>query len=322
MESPLFGKSSRLGFELSPRRNPGFSVSRSVLVKAAVLGRSITYLKRFSPRENLKLEALRQMKGQFSEIHALLIAGGPSSSTVDTDLIERLQSAGILHVFGINRFFESRLGSLTQPDFYVLSDPAHGPNGHFSHWRQAVFERYPRTKLFLPSHWRYENESKIESGSQIIRFENRSLEGIGRGTSPLKLRRYLSLTALSAMSLSAYLGYRKVGIVGLDATAIFTAQVDQKNRISLGSNHHEGSGFSERVLVSRLPRADGRYSGNYRNASDLFFGEATLHDHLDRFFAPLDTFVNLSEASVVTSFPREPASVFLGNLLDSSCPPD
>lgn len=311
MHSKSLGRETTLGFALSPRRNPGLSVSRTSLIKLAVAARSIAYSARFSPLERRTLAPLKRLRGRFKGLDALLIAGGPSASTIDLSTVNELQKLGQLHVFAINRFFGSVLGSALKPDFYVLSDPASGPSGHLGFWRDEVFKSYPETTLFVPSHWRYEDEAEFRFSEQIFRYENRSLEGWGRGCNPTKLRRYLSLSALSAMSIAAFMGYRKVGIIGLDATYMFGLTVDAENQMFIKPIHHDGAGGSPVYPVSRRLNEDGAYQGTYRNASDLFFGEATLHDHLDRFFSPENCFVNLSEESVVTSFPRELPSVFL-----------
>lgn len=313
------GRETRLGFALSPRRNPGLSLSRTALIKSAVLARSLTYFPRLFPGENRNLDALRALENCYVGRYALVIAGGPSSSLIDYQKVEELQRLGSLHVVVINRFFASKIGATITPDFYLLSDPGSGPHGHLGSWREEIFDRYPHTTLFVPSHWSYADENEFRFASQVIAFENRSLEGWGRGFSPVKLRRYLGLSALSALAVASFLGYSKIGIIGLDATEAFTLSVDLDNRMFLAPNHHEGAagtGDTETNLISRRRGDGGKYLGNYRNASDLFFGQATLHDHLDRFFGHNEAFVNLSESSVVTSFQRQTADDFFHEIQD------
>ena len=309
-----FGRETNLGFALSPRRNPGLSVTRTALIKSAVAGRSIAYSTRMSPAERRKLAPLKRYTGCFGDLDALLIAGGPSASTIDPETVNGLQKLGHLHVFAINKFFASILGSVLKPDFYVLSDPVSGPTGQLGSWREEVFQSYPVTTLFVPSHWHYEDEAEFRFANQIVRFENRSLEGWGSGCDPTKLRRYLGLSTLCAMSIATFMGYRKIGIIGLDATHTVGLSVDAENQMFIKPVHHEGAGGPGFQSVSRRLGESGKYQGTYRNASDLFFGEATLHDHLDRFFSPEGCFVNLSEESVVTSFPRQLPSEFLSEV--------
>lgn len=303
-----------MGFALSPRRNPGLAVSRTIAVNMAVLVRSFFYISRFGPKQRGRLEPLRAMKNRFGNLDALIIAGGPSASKINPREVARLQKSGHLHVFAMNRFFDSALGRLIIPDFYVLSDPANSPNGYLNSWGNEISQKYPETVLFTPTHWKQQTFALNPPSDKNIFFENRSLEGFGRGTSPLRLRGYLGLTALATMAIADFMGYRKIAIIGLDGTSVFSAEIDKQNRIFLAPHHHEGAGARDPVLVSRRLGENGLYKGTFANASDLFFGEATFHNHLDRFFARKGSFVNLSACGVVTSFPKEEPSVFLAQL--------
>ena len=313
MASAWFGKGTSIGFALSPRRNPGLSVFRTALLKSAIAIRSALYLRRFGPTQQRKLDQLKEMKGRFFAAQALVVAGGPSVSNIDPHEISELQKSGRLDVFAINNFFNSSIGSELNPDFFVLTDPGGGSHDPF-YAAGEILRKYPNATLFLPVHWDIEHNLLPELAERVVCFENRSLEGFGREAGPLRLRRYISLTALSAMSIAAFMGYRRVGIIGLDATTTFRMKVDKKNRIFLPPNHHPGAAPPDSALVTRRKQEDGLYEGTVRNASDLFFAEATLHDHLDRFFAPDGRFVNLSDTSVITSFPREAPSTFMAKL--------
>lgn len=303
-------RSSEIGYALSLRSNPGLKVSSVAIKKTASLLRAISYVDRFSPRTRRDLRALRSLKKTREGQKALIVAGGPSVSHLDPRAIGRAQAAGNLEVFVMNRFVYSNMGEKITPDWVVFSDPASfKPLGSTSQFTSSL-SQYPFATALVPLDIDLGPSVWEQWQNRVVRFEDRSLEGWGRGTNPTKLRRYISLTALKAMALTLFFGYQEIGVIGLDNTLHKAIHVDGANRIFQEPLHVSGAGHPAGTQISRREE-NGETTGTVKNLADFFYNEATMHLHLDKFFKPTGCFVNLSQESDLVSFDRKSLISFL-----------
>lgn len=310
------GEKLRQEFELarykfSPRSNPGLSVTRVIVVRTASLLNYLFYLFRGIGGGLNSLSVLKAMRNSRGEKLALVLANGRSLNSLNPEVVEEMQECGHLDVFAINGFFLSELGSVLKPDFYVLSDPLGKKD------IPAIMEKYPGVSLMVPRDWKFDRETTSSFANGLVYFEDQPLQISCLGISPIHPRVFSSLTALKAMSIAAFLGYSRIGVIGLDADLHLSMEVTQNNRIIQRPRHHNGSAAYPESGQYQTPLLDetGRRVGQFSGSSDYFYAQAMQHYYLETKFSRSGKFVNLSDSSHVTAFPREALESFLRGIV-------
>lgn len=309
--SELLSRNSRLGHNMSFRSNHGFSIIGLMVRRTAIVARSMLFNNRFLPSEQAKLGALKKLRAKYLESDALIVAGGPSASDIDPQEVSALQKTGRLVVFALNNYVHSRLSGVLTPDFVVFSDPLHHPNKDSLNTLIRTADKFPKAYMMIPRDWWPMDGFAAQIWSRTLCFEDRSLESFGTSLDPTRLRRYVSLTTLKAMAVAHYLGFRRIGLIGFDATTYRGLRVDSDNYLRMSSHHHAGQEYADRK-ISRNAKGE-QSNGTFSGASDYFHAEATLHLYLDKLFAPTGKFVNLSTESVITSFGRATPGQFFSS---------
>jgi hypothetical protein len=306
MSSHFLSRKSTIGYFLSPRRHHDYGVLKVVLVRMASIARALTFSSRYLPHQRRLLERLKSMKDLYIGRSCLVIAGGPSADELESERVQSLQSEGKLLVLTLNNFVYSDLGAQINPDFVVFSDPAHHPLSGGNSALVDTLHAYPHVRVVIPSFWRLPLDSPEEHTARVFWFEDRAIETWGNGISPVRLRRYISMTALKTMAIAHFLGFERIGILGLDATEHFGLTVDSSNRLLKNPFHQSGVAPNTADVSEVVPA---RFRAGMM--ADWYFNLATFHLHLAKMFSPTGRFTNLSSSSQVTALPRMAQETFL-----------
>jgi hypothetical protein len=239
---------------------------------------------------------------------ALVLANGPSLSTLNVSRVLEKQSNGQLEIFTMNNFCTTTLGARITPNFYVLSDPQHHPDSNSNVSKQLwnYLAKAQGVTILIPRSWAIpEKFSRLS----VAYFEDRSLEGITKNIDPRKARGYSSLTALKALALATFIGYSKIYVLGLDNSLFKGLQVTEENRILEKANHAPGG--------STLQVAD--LTSEYPNGlADYFYGLAVATLQLKDLFRKAPIY-NLSPNSFTDAFHKcDPLHLTLGDATSPS----
>ena len=279
--------------------NPGMSISRQIAKRCLAIYGYLTM--RWGTRHDLTtaLENLKAKEDSRVGRDALVIAGGPSANKLDVEGVKKAQSQG-LDVFAINAFLGSRLGRELKPNFYVLADDVWRRNSLYEPattiWPHL--EDDPSITPVVPHTWQRDT---YDLSDRTLYFNDCGLHGIGRGTSPLRARRYISLTAYKALAVAIFLGYERVFIIGFDNTMHRHTTVTTDNKIVLkqGSHFHKNPD-NLRDVTHFYPQG----------SADFLFRESLAILDLERYFVH-NSIQNLDPNSLLTVFPK---------VVDSSVP--
>jgi hypothetical protein len=243
------------------------------------------------------LRETSKMAGAFNHVDALVLGNGPSIRQLNIDSVRIRQELG-MHLITVNWFPLSDLGRHLVPDFLVLSDPSMMPSpiteGRVAElW--SVLRGQTRTRLVVPTTWKRSVERFGIAREAVIYFNDLPLEGFGRGTSPLRPRRYLSMTVYKALAVATFFEYRQVCVLGVDNTMYQGLRVDQDNELLVGDHHF----YSKQ-------RPDTNMTDFYPNGvADFFYDISLCFLDLRRFFGGSTNFVNLDPTSLVDCFRKD-----------------
>jgi hypothetical protein len=225
---------------------------------------------------------------------ALVLASGPSLSTLNIERVRSLQLSGHLEVFALNNFHKTSLADAISPDFFVVSDPEHHPDSG-SEWAAdlwAFLGQVEIQKIFFPRNWfMVKANADLE---QLAPFEDRPLERWTKNINPTRPRGYPPLTSYKAISIANFMGYKDIFVLGLDHSVFYTLTVDQNNVMRLGSNHSGQSGPEKDFVISSF------YPGG---VSDYLFDEAYCSHQVERSFRNARV-TNLNPNSIADAFPK------------------
>jgi hypothetical protein len=114
-----------------------------------------------------------------------------------------------------------------------------------------------------------------------------------RGINPLHPRGYLSVTALKALAITDFLGFKEIGVIGLDNTFFKGLQVTQELQMVENSHHaSKGQHFNSNL-------GDFWKSG----VSDYFYFVSLNFYYLKKYFSN-KRFVNMDRSSLVDAFTK------------------
>ena len=276
----------------SDTSNPGLSVSRQVTKKLVT---TYGYLRaRWDARGYLPkaIAEMSQAEGSFSNRQALVMASGPSLHHLDVEAVSRAQRSG-MHIYAVNSFLLTDLASRIVPSHYVLSDPGFGPSSRLD-WVQRVWARLdasPEINLIVPHFW-FSDLHKRDP--RPLFFNDCGLHGWSGSTSPLKARRYISLTAYKALAVAVFMGYEKVYIIGFDNSVHRHVQVDEHGRILLGGQSHYFNAQGSQDLSDQFPQG----------FADCLFRESLAILDMERYFDSHPV-VNLDPNSSIRCFKKD-----------------
>jgi hypothetical protein len=280
--------------------HPGTSVFRLFLYKTRVIFEFI-YLGSIQFRYIKNLRALREISQSKNDREALLIGNGPSANTLNIDLVKRLQAEQSLDIFGINFCRDFCVKNGLEPDYIVLSDPhfINEPNDHRVIELIFWLTKNKNITILVPMHWKNIFLKNFLLENSVLYFNDLNLRGWSKNINPLKPRGYISLTAYKSISLSAFLGYRKINMIGIDNSLYLKFSVDEHNTLWQESFH-----FSE------------NYHGRIDISRDFPRGTVDYFYSLSNCFLDLQMFkslpvVNLDSRSVIDTFAKKQSGLLL-----------
>lgn len=270
---------------------PSSAVVRMTLVPARYL---LEYIARLTLGARVGLASLKVLKGlknSKEDLEVLLIANGPSAKALDVSKVTTLQENRTLEVFVMNNFFQSELAAQLKPDAYILSDPQHNwlRNQPLGMAVRKYLQDCAKTLVFIPRHWTGNCQDKCPN---LVHYEDLSLESISRNISPLRPRGYPSLTALKALAVAIYLGYRRVHVIGLDNNLFLGLKVDSQNRLFQGAHHMRGAATVGTTDITKF----------YPNGTSDYFFDLALTLFTLRRFAKRSDIRNLDPNSITDAF--------------------
>jgi len=206
-----------------------------------------------SRRTALSLKALRSLKDSEIGRECLVLATGPSLASLKTGRVLDLKRQGSLKVVAINNYFATDLGRKLVPNYYVLSDPAHRYDNDTDVstqvWDYLLNKGVER--ILIPRNWGFAGYPS-QLSKKIIGYEDLSLEGFSRSWSPVRPRGYTSLTALKAIAVAGYLGFRSIHLLGVDHSLFRGIQATPDSRLIQHAVHAAGGSSKESVDVTHF----------------------------------------------------------------------
>jgi hypothetical protein len=271
-------------FILPPRLLTEFFMNRFLILLFFFTAK----LNRISEKKKL-IRKLTLLKNTKVNKCSLIFANGPSAKNIDFKNIHNLQEKGILDVFVINHLMLDKyfLKNLN-PQFIVLSDTDHKYKKNAKLW--SYIHSKSNLKTVTPLDW----HSNAQCKNSCIHFNDQSLEGIVRNIDPRYSRGYPSLTALKALAMAIYLGYKKIYIVGFDNSWFLKIKVDERNRIKIQSNHASADYHKEKDITLSY--------GN--NISNLYLDLYVINNAFKKYFDKKNI-INVSKTSLIDIYSKK-----------------
>ncbi len=238
-------------------------------------------------------ENLRALKGKFSSANALMAANGPSLLNLNFSELKKFQDSHEIKVFGINYSPLFDLG--IRPNYLVLSDhfmhPRNNLESNAQFWDKV--RKSPETILITPTNWCNSSYFPQCTAGKCLHFNDVGAESLVRGINPLHPRGYLSVTALKALAITDLLGFKEIGVIGLDNTFFKGLRVTQELKMMENAHHaSEGQHFNPNL-------------GDFwkLGVSDYFYFVSLNFYYLKKYFSN-KRFVNMDRDSLVDAFTK------------------
>lgn len=288
----------------STSSSPGLSIMRLVLIKVRVVTEYILrFILELSTVRKWKKQTKKHLKTSRSET-ALVLANGPSLRSINVEKVIEDQRNKNMVIFAVNFFLQSELSAKILPDYLVLSDPFTAPSANESSSKQiwASLKRQPTITIIVPRTWRKDVEG-LKLQNRVLYFEDLSLEGWSKNTSPLRARGYMSMTAIKALAFANACRYKQIYILGFDNSLYQKLMVTSDNEIHEGANHLKGTSHTE--LYEK-----GDFYPN--GVSDYFYDLSRIiaQFHL---FKKSQKITNLDPTSITDAFPKVQKSKYVLN---------
>jgi len=246
-----------------------------------------------SQKTSKRTKNLRELKDNFSSMNALMTANGPSFLKLNFQSLMESQNSGEIKVFGIN--YSPLFDHGIRPDYVVLSDHYMHPRNYVEtnirFWKQI--NSCPETILITPTNWCNGKYFSQCSTGKCLHFNDIGAEGLVRGINPLRPRGYLSVTALKALAISDFMGFKEIGVIGLDNTFYKGLKVTQDLEMVENAYHaSNGQHFNSQL-------------GDFwkLGVSDYFFFVSLNFYFLKKYFSK-KRYVNLDRSSLVDAFTK------------------
>jgi len=195
--------------------------------------------------------ALRTKKNAMRNFSCLIIGGGPSVSTLKPSSIEKFQSDGG-RVIVVNYWSDNLGYADIIPDMILFSDPMTLADEAViaSNFTSSGAAKYTKKNRRLYEYLKKNNQidifvplnnirkyKKMFSNHNVYGFVDTQIPGISKSISPIFPRGYKSLSLYKALSISCFLGFSRIYIIGMDNTHIRNIYSDSKNRVHLLEQH-------------------------------------------------------------------------------------
>jgi hypothetical protein len=239
---------------------------------------------------------------------ALVLGNGPSAKKVEWSTVSRRRQSGDLHVFTMNYFLLNKGISPLDIDYVVMSDPGCLPSSQDERTKNLweIIENNAGTiKVITPTGWHKVLCSDSKLTDTCLHFDDRSLETFSRNISPLQPRGYISMTALKALAVANFIGYKNISFIGIDNDWFRGLRVDGDNRliqesVHVTSDYHKPIDLTEEYQLG---------------VGDYFYDLAENFLSFRRCFSNLKL-INLDKDSLIDFFEKDPNSDLVKLRLD------
>ena len=227
---------------------------------------------------------------------ALVIGNGPSQGCLSAHELDQFVKSGG-ETYCVNYWNQNKKLSKHIPTWMVFSDPF---TFHKTFPRSVNLIKYLKKnhliKIIVPTSYIKQIQS-LEIKNEIYCFLDVELS-IWKNINPLLPRGYISITLFKALAWSIYLGYKSIGVIGMDNTLPKNIYNDKYNRVHCVENN---AGSDNRLLVD--------VSSYHLNVSSYYYDVFRIFDNLDYF--PNKNIVNLDIYSLTDRFKKVSKKSFL-----------
>ena len=273
-----------------------FSILNLIQIKIIVILKYLYETLYLFINKKISLKMLRKLKDTKKDKDILLIASGPSVDRIEINKLIKMQIVSSLDTLVMNwSILELKFKELV-PTYIILSDPINIPTNknarNIKLWRRIELLISKGTKVILPLNWSHKIDFEKFDTSKLVFFDDRSLYGLSNNISPTRPRGYPSLTAYKALSLAKFLNYRKIYLIGYDAS-LFTKVRITKNNILI----QKGGYFYNRNKKIKA------YENYYKNGISEYFYDLSLQmSSIKRFYGR--NIYNLNIDSFIDTFKK------------------
>lgn len=230
------------------QENPGLSLTRQVSKRVQVLR---TYCRdRISASSYLSasLKNTRSLAGSATGRQVLVIANGPSTSTLDPRNVRDAMKGG-MDCFAMNDFILTDLSTEITPTYYVLSDPLDSPDSPNERARRIWnrLDEHSTTTLVVPHRWWKVLRARTPTP---LFFNDCGLQGWTRNISPMRAMAYMPMTSFKALAFALFLGYEEIFVIGFDNSNFKFLNVNPMNEIYYSGKTHFYSGVDSTLDTS------------------------------------------------------------------------
>lgn len=278
----------------------GLSISTVALVRFRVL---LTWLiKRIKYRKAIVgVRRLVGIKGIHEGLPALVLGNGPSLQNLDISQVKEFQLQGG-KIYVVNFYNENELAREIVPDYFVFADPVFISSG----WQNNA--RVRETWSYIEKHgltvFTAATTTHTNLPHNVIRytFNDLSLQGWSRNTSPRRARGFIGITAYHAISISEYLGHNMIFTCGIDNTSFLYLELSPDGKVGLRPHHS----YKENKAIHVLP--DHASVGAFLEDTARCFQDLSLFD--------VNKLRNLDMATLIDAYPVGSLSTWLSESTD------
>jgi hypothetical protein len=273
-----------------------FSILNLIIIKIIVILKYLYETLYLFLNIKISLKILRKLKNTKKDKDILLIANGPSVNRIEIKKLVKMQEVASLETLVMNwSILEMRFKELV-PTYIILSDPINIPtNKNFRNiklWRRIELLISRGTKVILPLNWSHKIDFEKFDKSKFIFFDDRSLYGLSNKILPTHPRGYPSLTAYKALSMAKFLNYRRIYIIGYDASFFTKVKITKNNILIQGGEY-----FYNRNKKIKA------YDNYYKNGISEYFYDLSLQlSSIKRFYGR--NIYNLNSDSFIDTFKK------------------
>ena len=243
------------------------------------------------------LRETKRIRGSRHGSKAIVIGNGPSQGYLSSDMLNQFSKSGgetiCVNYWNLNQSLASHV-----PTWLVFSDPETFHNNSESHKSRTLIDylkRNPSIKIAAP--WWLNKEMKMLGlENPIFTFIDCEV-ALLKNIHPLFPRGYLSMTLYKALAWALNIGYKEIGVIGMDNAYARSIYCDQNNHVINLETHAGGDDY--------ICDQSSLYPSMAAIIQDIFY----LFKDLDCF--PTENIVNLDPFSMTDRFRKISLDNFL-----------
>jgi len=182
---------------------------------------------------------ISNLKNSKKNKDCLVLGNGPSASSLDIkDIIKFKKDGGQIIV--VNYFFYQKIFNEVTPDWLIVRDPKTFDTTHKRIGKKArgLLEYLKiNSNIKILSSIKYKKELLKLFPSHLLYFYSHEHIRFGNMTSLIFPKSFSKFSVFISLSFAQYLGFKKIGIVGIDLNYFKNISVDESNRLILREQH-------------------------------------------------------------------------------------